>query len=510
MPNLRTPVFLLSLLCLLGASQALLAQQASDRILIKFKQEARNELRDRSPVEALSHLKQRLNLPAGYELRESRLARVQRTRDPRPLAERKATLDIDRYLRLQLPAGTRVEEALQRVRGHALVDYAEPDGIGSGGATIPNDPSFNSQWHHRNGLKSSATIHTPEAWDLTVGSSNVVVAVLDTGLKLDLTEFAGRIVAGYDFVNEDADPTDDHGHGTAVAGAVCANGNNNTLVAGVDWRCKVMPIKVLDFENLGFYSDWADGIDFAVSNGCKIINLSAGGSGENTTVRRAITNAIARGVIFVTISHNDSTNSVRFPGRMLEAITAGATDQQDRRWSYSNYGPSVDLVAPGVNIATVSPNGTVAVWSGTSFAAPLVSGTCALLAALRPDLNQQQAVQLLTLGAEDQVGEVNDVAGFDNYYGWGRLNAYNSLLLARARIDSWQRSTNAQASFAWMTPSNAFGKQPYRVEFAGSVTGQWTDVTANGQFQFSGARGSWTRSAAAPPGFYRLRIRSVP
>src|SRR5699024_6887825 len=119
-------------------------------------------------------------------------------------------------------------------------------------------------------------------------------------------------------------------------------------------------------------------------------------------------------------------------------------DQLDRRWSSSNYGPSVDLVAPGVNIYTVSLSGTLNAWTGTSFAAPLVAGSCALLAALKPGLNQQQALQLLTLGAEDQVGEATDVSGFDNYYGWGRLNAYNSVLLAQTRFDTWQRGPNPQ------------------------------------------------------------------
>lgn len=130
------------------------------------------------------------------------------------------------------------------------------------------------------------------AWDITHGTTNVIVAVLDSGLTPS-AEFTNRLVAGYNFVSNTTDTTDDHGHGTAVAGVILANANNTNLVAGVDWYCRLMPIKVLDANNTGLYSWWAQGIDFAVTNGAKVINLSAGGSSTSTTLTRTITNAIA-------------------------------------------------------------------------------------------------------------------------------------------------------------------------------------------------------------------------
>jgi subtilisin family serine protease len=141
-------------------------------------------------------------------------------------------------------------------------------------ASFRTTPVFSTQWHHRNGTKPSAAIQTPAAWDITQGTTNIIVAVLDSGLGVS-AEFTGRLVPGYNFAYGNTNTTDDHGHGSAVAGTLAANGNNGTVGAGVDWRCRIMPVKVLDSNNVGFYSDWAQAVDFAVNNGAEVINLSA-------------------------------------------------------------------------------------------------------------------------------------------------------------------------------------------------------------------------------------------
>jgi subtilisin family serine protease len=358
-------------------------------------------------------------------------------------------------------------------------------------------------------VKASASIETPLAWDITQGSSNVLVAVLDSGLSPS-AEFAGRVVPGYNFAYGTADTTDDHGHGTAVAGTVAATGNNATVVAGVDWHCRLMPVKVLNSANNGLYSWWAQGIDFAVNKGAKVINLSAGGSGSSTLLTSAITNAIAHGTIFVTITHNDGTGVIRYPGNLTNCITVGATDEHDRRTGFSNYGPEIDLCAPGTNIYTVSQAGTLTYWWGTSFSAPLVTGTCALLAALRPEISHDEARLLLCAGAEDGVGDATDTTGFDNYYGWGRLNAYNSLLLAQTRVDrvSW---SNHVVRLSWPSPANASNKQPYQVQFKNTVTAAWTTATAPAAFVYTTNRTSWSQTnIAASAQFYRVRLRPLP
>jgi len=217
-----------------------------------------------------------------------------------------------------------------------------------------------------------------------------------------------------------------------VSGTVGANANNNLHVAGMDWRCKIMPLKVLNQNNSGFYSWWASAIDWAIANDCHVINLSAGGSVSSIALSNAVERAIAAGVVFVTITHNDGTGTIRFPGRMRSPITVGATNENDERRTSSNYGDAIDLVAPGRNIRTIGLAGTLQRWSGTSFAAPLVSGVCALMRSQLPELDTQLALKLLIAGAEDQVGKVTeDTAGFDIYHGWGRLNAHASLQFAR-------------------------------------------------------------------------------
>jgi subtilisin family serine protease len=382
------------------------------------------------------------------------------------------------------------------------VRFAEPDGLGTGGATIPNDPNFGVQWHHRNTASDGpvrADMHSVEAWDIATGSTGVVLAVLDTGLAAGLADFSGRVVAGYDFVNDDADPADDHGHGTAVAGAACATGNNGVRVAGVDWRCRIMPLKVLNSNNTGVYSWWAAGIDWAVAEGADVINLSAGGATSSFTLETAIQDAIAQGVIVVTITHNDGTGTIRFPGRLEACITVGSTGRDDAVTGFSNYGPQIDLVAPGTNIYTLTRTGGVQQWWGTSFSAPLVAGTSSLLRSIDPTLTQEQVRTLLCAGADDQVGDALDEPGFDVHYGHGRLNALATLQLADVRLQAPEVEGGA-ITLRWSSPSNAVVKTPFVVE-AGPAP--W--VESAGAAGFSATQTTWTTTSTGT--LFRVRVR---
>jgi thermitase len=474
-------------------AQSSAVEHASGHVLVKFKLELRRELsRERHAV--FSKFLTRLNLPAGAALEEP------------PLTDLIGKSD-DRFHILRLPPGLSVEKCLRLLEKHADLDFAEPDGIGTGATTTPNDPSFLVQWHHRNSLKLSASVRTPNAWDITRGSSNIIVAVLDTGVNTNVSEFAGRALRGYNFVAGNANTTDDHGHGTAVAGVIGASGNNGSQVAGIDWNCRLLPVKVLDSKNSGQYSWWAQGIDYAVSRGAKVINLSAGGSTSSSVVQQSINNAIARGVIFVTITHNDGKAAITFPGSFADSITVGSTDRLDQRSAFSNYGPMIDLVAPGTNIVTVGSSGAVEHWTGTSFAGPIVAGVCALLASVEPNINQQLAKYLLCAGAEDGVGGVTDTPGFDNYYGWGRVNAYNSLLLTRTRIDR-VTYTNSSVVLSWPSTSNASNRQPYVVEYQNLNSTNW--LGARGYFGYTPNRAYFTNaSAASQAGLFRVRFREA-
>jgi subtilisin family serine protease len=506
------------MLLLAGSSSPVVAQSqradsfAPDHILVRFKPGAAEIVRATPAIDRVSTLASRLGLPAGAALRESVMAGILRRRARESSGAGPDEPALDRFLYLQLPPGMTVAECVRRLEKHPLLEYAEPDYIGTAADTIPNDPEFAAQWHHVNPDKPAASIQTPRAWEITRGSAEVIVAVLDSGLGPDLPEFAGRTLPGYNFVSANSDTADDNGHGTAVAGVLCANANNGVLGAGVDWHCRVMPVKVLDSTNMGLYSWWADGIDFAVRHGCKVINLSAGGSNFDRTLQTAINNAIARGVIFVSVAGNDGAGALNYPGFLTLCITVGATGLDDHRAAFSNFGPQLDLVAPGVGVRTVGLTGELAVRMGTSFAAPMVSGVCALLAATNPAMTQSEARQILCAGAEDQIGGESDVPGFDPYHGWGRLNAWHALLLATSHVDQ-VRKVQGRLELSWLSPPNAAAKEPWLVECAGSPAGPWAPVPNDSAIRYETGRTYWLEGASFAAEnplrrFYRVRIRS--
>ena len=329
-----------------------------------------------------------------------------------------------------------------------LFEFVEPNYIGKGHGfmqTTPNDLYYLSrQWSHYNNESftispstNDADIDTDLAWDITQGDSNLIVAILDSGLKLDHPEFSGRIVAGYDFVNNDSDPTDDHGHGTNVAGIALAKGNNSIGYAGVNWNSKIMACKVLDNNNSGYYSWWADAIYFAVDNGAKVINLSAGGNSSSTLLEDAINYAYNNNVSVV-VSTGNQNSTIKYPAKYTNAIAVGSTNSNDIRsnpffWSTtsgSNYGAELDFVAPGNYIYGLSHTSNTDYsyyWGGTSQAAPHLTGVISLLISVNPNLTVSQIRLILQQSSQDLVGDSFDTIGWDQYYGFGRINAFNAI-----------------------------------------------------------------------------------
>ena len=329
-----------------------------------------------------------------------------------------------------------------------LFEFVEPNYIGNGHGfmqTTPNDLYYSSrQWSHNNNgsfilspSTNNADIDTDLAWDVTQGDPNLIVAVLDSGLKLDHPEFSGRLVAGYDFVNNDANPTDDHGHGTNVAGIALAKGNNSIGYAGVNWNSKIMICKILDNNNNGTYSWWADAIYFAVDNGAKVINLSAGGNGSSTLLENAVNYAYNNNVSVV-VSTGNQNSTIQYPAKYVNAIAVGSTNSNDSRsnpffWSSisgSNYGPELDFIAPGNYIYGLSYNSNTnynTYWGGTSQAAPHLAGVISLLLSVNPSLTVSQIRLILQQSSQDLVGDSFDTVGWDQYYGFGRINAFNAI-----------------------------------------------------------------------------------
>tara|TARA_B110000238_G_scaffold191890_1_gene226590 strand:+ start:594 stop:2195 length:1602 start_codon:yes stop_codon:yes gene_type:complete len=377
-----------------------------------------------------------------------------------------------------------LEEIISFYENTGLFEYVEPNYTGKGSGvlnTIPNDSEYSNQWGLKNDgtfsnapSVSGADIEMELAWDIETGDPNMIVAIIDTGLRLAHPEFSGRLwnnvnevadgtdtdnngfiddlVAGWDFINSDNDPTDDHGHGTNVAGIALASGNNTIGYAGVNWNAKVMICKALNENNSGSYAAMAEAIYYAVDNGAKVINMSIGGSGNSTTLSDAIDYCYDNGVVLVACMMNFNNSVTYYPAGYNKTIAVGSTNPDDTRsnpffWSTtsgSNFGSHIDLVAPGnymYGLSDTSDTYYGSYWGGTSQASPLVAGVVSLLLSQNPALTFEEIRTILRESSEDQVGDPSeDINGFDTYYGYGRLNAKNALSHQALSINNFENA----------------------------------------------------------------------
>jgi subtilisin family serine protease len=250
-----------------------------------------------------------------------------------------------------------VPAAIAALQANPAVDYAEPNWIYRAEA-IPNDPRYSELW----GL---AKINAASAWNTTTGSAAVKVAVVDTGIATDHLDLSSNVVPGFDFVQGDADPRDFNGHGTHVAGTIGARGNNGIGVTGVNWQVSLMPVRVLDGSGRGSNANVAAGFAYACSHGAAIVNASLGGTGYSQAMRDTIRSAACANTLFVVAAGNEgvSDDSVPHypcnygsaPDNLANVICVAASGQTDALAGFSNYGRSVDLAAPGVNIPSTWP-----------------------------------------------------------------------------------------------------------------------------------------------------------
>jgi serine protease len=328
------------------------------------------------------------------------------------------------------PRATR--RLLQRLQREALVEYAHPN-YQFQAAFVPNDPLYSQQWNLR-------AIRMPEAWEISQGEG-VTVAVVDTGVTrvpdLAQTEF----VKGYDFVDDDEDPTDLNGHGTHVAGTLAQSTNNALGVAGVAFKAKIMPVRVLDANGFGSLSDVVEGIRYAVDHGATVINLSLGSRASARLMEEAIAYAHSKGVTVVAAAGNENSSQVSYPARYPHVIAVSATGPDGTKAPYSNYGVGVDIAAPGgaktpehpeygilqQTINRRNPDEPVfAYFQGTSMAAPHVAGVAALIQAQGiKDPDKVEAI--LKMSAAPVPGDKQ------NFYGAGLLDAARALARARGQ-----------------------------------------------------------------------------
>jgi type VII secretion-associated serine protease mycosin len=299
------------------------------------------------------------------------------------------------------------------------VEAVEPNRVRSA-SRVPNDASYSSQ------EPVLTLVGAPTAWDVANTGAATVVAVLDTGVDRDHPDLAPNLVAGRDIVNVDADPSDDNGHGTAVAGVVGAATGNGAGVAGVAWNAKIMPVKVLGADGRGFDADIASGITWATDNGADIINLSLGGFGSSTALDQAVEYALDHDVVVVAAAGNQAAGLPSFPAAIPGVLAVTATDAQGRFAWFSNHGPWITLAAPGVNVVTtaLAPGPSLAIEpeTGTSFASPIVAGVAALLRERHPAWGWNRVAYELVRTARD-----SGPAGVDDAYGFGIVDAAAAL-----------------------------------------------------------------------------------
>jgi subtilisin family serine protease len=331
--------------------------------------------------------------------------------DPQERAEARADADVTARGALPLAQtevvaperGTTVAEAVADLERSPDVAYAEPDAPRRAFDLYPdealNDRPFANLWALRNtgqpvrgvGGTAGADIGAPAAWGVTTGNASVKVAVVDSGVDRTHPDLFANLTPGYDYAYDDADPTDYAGHGTHVAGIIAARGNNGTGVTGVAWQTSLIPVQALDAEGEGSTSDIVAAYAYAAWKGARIVNASFGGSDYSQVEYNAI--KAASNVLFVAAAGNDTANDDTTPSypcayNLPNILCVAATDNTDHLADFSNFGrTSVDIAAPGVHIYSTLRCDNYGWLSGTSMAAPEVSGAAALVLAKFPTLS---------------------------------------------------------------------------------------------------------------------------
>ena len=441
------------------------------------------------------------------------------------------------------------------------VEYAEPVYTYNALRTDPNDTFWNTSNSWGQGYRDQwdmENMHCPEAWDLQTGSSSIVVAVSDTGVDYNHPDLQvnawcnpGEIPSngidddgngkiddyhGYDFVNNDGDPMDDNGHGTHCAGSIGAAGNNGIGIAGVSWNCKLMGIKGLSRSGSGSSDALAIGIKYAVDEGADIINMSWGGEGWSQVVQDALLYAHDRNVVLCAAAGNDNHDVVGFyPATSNFVISVAASDQNNAKCYFSNWGIKIAVTAPGGNGGSSSPvcstyntlstraNTTDAVsgscgagtcvvgtnyyrLGGTSMACPHVSGLAALILAQNPSWSNEQVRQAIQMRADDV-----QAVGFDRFSGFGRINAYSSLTCSEP-MTAFIRNPRNGAGLWGTVAVNGTAAGPnitgWVLDYGwGNTPTSWTVVASGISAIIDNKLADWNVNSLAS-GVYTLRLRT--
>ncbi len=343
-----------------------------------------------------------------------------------------------------VPSGETVESFVESLEDHPNVEYAQPNYLYTFDSVSVNDSFVGEQWH-LNAMGIS------DAWDTTMGSSSVTVAVLDTGVDLSHPDLSGQFVKPADVVDSDGSAQDDNGHGTHVAGIIGAVANNAKGGAGIAPGAKLMPVDVFGFYETptktvfgALTSKVIEGIQYAVANDANVINISLGGADYDSAFEEAIDNAVADGVVVVAAAGNKGEDGIHYPSDFDSCISVIATDWNDVRASYSNYGVEKDICAPGGDDNAAPETDSLILstyydpkthtsgyaWmDGTSMASPMVSGIVALMLSANPALTVNQIKTILYTTTVDL-----GAPGHDEETGYGRINGAAAVAAAAGRV----------------------------------------------------------------------------
>lgn len=333
--------------------------------------------------------------------------------------------------------GMAAQSAITALRSNPNVLYAEPNYVvklspemaGQAVAPVrsegPNDEFFAQQYAHK-------VSNSVAGWAINSGSPDVTIAIVDTGVDLKHPDLVDKIVAGRDVVDSDDQAMDGHYHGTHCAGIAAATTNNKVGIAGFAPNVKIMPVRVLDNNGSGTSADVANGIIWAADHGAQVISMSLGGPSNPQIKKDAVDYALSKDAVLVAAMGNRGDGSQIFPAAQPGVLSVGATDINDKRASFSQYGTWISVSAPGVNILSTFPTyntsgkknyGSI---SGTSMATPAVAGVVALIRSQNPKLNRKEVQAQLERGTDD-LGD----PGYDVYYGHGRINVAKALAAGR-------------------------------------------------------------------------------
>jgi len=338
----------------------------------------------------------------------------------------------DTYI-LKMQDDANILSSVETLNKEPAVEYAEPDYLAQF-ASAPDDPRYSEQW----GLSK---IEVEGAWDQSMGSPSIIIAIVDSGIDLAHEDLAPNLwvnpgeipgngldddnntfiddVQGWNFVDSTNYVQDYIGHGSLVSGVAAARSNNTLGISGVCGNCHIMPVKVSQISGFANYSDIAAGVAYATQKGARVINISLGGYSNSTTLRNVITTAVSNNIVVVAGAGNDNSISPFYPAAYENVIAVAGTDQDDLKTISSNFGTWVDVSAPGQDILSTTL-GNYSSDSGTSYAAPFVSGAAGLLLSMHPEWTPAM-IRGQFSHTSDNIDSLNpDHAGL---LGSGRLNA---------------------------------------------------------------------------------------